>query len=101
MYSLKVAAVLVPVFLSQALPSMAAGLHVPRGESAGLISSLLRRPKDVRSVAHDIQIRQTTCPAGSYECSDGTFLLALPNILNRNEHSVSLSSRGGLLRYRL
>jgi hypothetical protein len=80
MFGLKVVAVLTSVFLEQALPSMAAGLQVPRGEPAGVITALLRHAKGTRSVAGDIHIRQTTCPAGSFECSDG--MVFTPNAMH-------------------
>lgn len=54
---------------------MAAGLRVPRGESSGVISALLRSPKNSRSVARSLHTRQSFCPAGSHACSDGTFSL--------------------------
>ena len=54
-------------------PCMATGLRVLRGESSGVIGALLRSSKGSHSVARGLHIRQLSCQAGSYACSDGKF----------------------------
>jgi hypothetical protein len=75
MFTLRVAAALAFVFISQALPSMAASLHVPRGEGAGLISTLLRHPNGTDSVGRELHIRQDICTTGTYACALGGMFL--------------------------
>lgn len=71
MVGLNVVAVLFLVLFSQALSPMATSLLVPRGERSGVIAPLLRHPKNSRSVARGLYIRQAYCPLGTITCGNG------------------------------
>jgi hypothetical protein len=75
MSHLKVLTILSAAFLLQVMPSIAASLHVARGEKSGVITALLRHPKTSHSVPRGLHIRQGYyCPTG-YMCPDGESFL--------------------------
>jgi len=71
MFSFKVLVVLSLLVYLHASTCMATSLRFLRGESSGVIGALLRIPKGSHSMARGLHIRQSSCMAGDYLCSDG------------------------------